>query len=84
MLFPEIDGPCTEPVGETCTERLLLEDVVIWGEAVVELLALVCGTASAGTSKELKTIMFAHVMEEAIVVPKLWSIDKIQLQSDTR
>ena len=44
---------------------MLLEDVVIGGEAVV------CGNANAGTSKELKTIILAHILKDAIMVKQL-------------
>lgn len=54
-------------MGETCTDSVLLEEVVIGGEAVgAEALAVVCGRAKAGTSRELNTIIFARILKEAM------------------
>jgi hypothetical protein len=67
VLFPELEEACTVPVGETCTDSVLLDDVVIGGEAVErEEAAVVCGRAKAGTSKELNTIILARMLKEAI------------------
>ena len=67
MLFPKLEEACTEPVGEACIERISLDEVVIGAKAVeTEAAAVVCGKANTGTSKELNTIIFAHMLKEAM------------------
>jgi hypothetical protein len=64
-------------VGEACTDNVLLEDVVMRGEAVV------CGNANTGTSKEPKTIIFAHILKDAIMAENYFSKYAVQLRGDT-
>jgi hypothetical protein len=72
VVLPELDDACTVPVGETCTDKMLLEDVVIGGEAVedpepkekpvlvAEVLAVVCGRANAGAPARSSIQSFSH------------------------
>lgn len=86
MLLPELEETCTVPVGETCTDSVLLDDVVMGDEAVErEEAAVVCGRAKAGTSKELNTIILARMLKEAIVgdAAEGSKIGKLQVTQDT-
>ena len=88
MLLPELEDTCTVPVGETCAERVSLDDVVMGGEAVEreEEAAAVCGRAKPGTRNELSTITLARMLKKAIVAgdaERGSKTGKLQVTQDT-
>ena len=87
MLLPELEDTCTVPVGETCAERVSLDDVVMGGEAVEreEEAAAVCGRAKPGTRNELSTIILARMLKKAIMgdADRGSKTGKLQVTQDT-